>query len=33
MLASPSGYVYYGNLSNQPVATTLASLFAAPPPR
>ncbi len=31
MLALPSGQVYYGNLSSQPVPTPLSTLFAAPP--
>jgi hypothetical protein len=31
MLALQSGYVYYGNLSNQPVPTPLSTLFASPP--
>jgi hypothetical protein len=31
MLALPSGNVYYGNGSSQPVATSLATLFASPP--
>lgn len=31
MLALQSGYVYYGNLSNQPAPTPLSTLFAAPP--
>jgi hypothetical protein len=31
MLTLPSGQVYYGNISSQPVATPLSTLFASPP--